>query len=152
MENNKTSDILTMNYRRRTVLLILVWVVLFLAVGIATLVYGYSRSVEIANRTIEASLTKVDESIGELISSEAEIRNSYEMSHSNMGQLIPFLQKHGLEEPVPSKGHMKTYAGLLGADYLAILDPEGKTAASYGEYVEEKDDTVITDESEIMEC
>ena len=140
-----------MNYKRRTILLILVWIVLVVVVGAATLFYGYTRSVEVADQIIRASLLKVDGSIGELIHSEAEIRGDYEQARGNMGQMIPLLQEHGLEDTVPSGNHMKKYAELLGANYIAVLDPDGKTAVSYGKPVKTEQGTEIYSESQIEE-
>lgn len=151
MEENTTTINPKMNYKRRTILLILVWIVLVVVVGGATVFYGYYRSVEVADQTIRGSLLKVDESIGDLIHSEAELRGAYEQAHGNMGQMIPLLQEHGLEDTVPSKGHMKKYAELLGANYIAVLDPEGKTAVKYGKLIKTKQGAEDYSESQMEE-
>ena len=52
MEENTTTIHLKMNYKLRTILLILVWIVLVVVVGGATVFYGYYRSVEVADQTI----------------------------------------------------------------------------------------------------
>lgn len=149
MEENTTTIHLKMNYKWRTILLILVWIVLVVVVGAATVFYGYYRSVEVADQTIRESLLKVDESIGDLIHSEAEIRGAYEQAHGNMGQMVPLLQEHGLEDTVPSKNHMRKYAKLLGANYIAVLDPDGKTAVSYGKFIKTKQGAEVYSDSEI---
>ena len=122
-----------MNYKKRTILLIIVWILLFAAIRVATFYYGYARSVEMAEQTIRDSLTRVDASLDKLISNEVKIRAYYEENNRNKGAMVPFLQKHGLEETVPSRDHLKKYAELLNADYIAVLDAKRHTAASYGE-------------------
>ena len=140
---------MSMRYRARTILLILIWIILTAFVTFATLYYGYNRSVETANETIETSLLKVDKSIDNLITNEAKIRSFYEQTNASMGRMVPFLQSKGLEETVPSKGHLKKYAEILGANYIAVSDPDGKTMASRGEL--EKDRHAIEiDSSEQM--
>ncbi len=135
-----------MNYRRRTGCLIAVWILLYFAVFCTTLYYGYARSVEIAGTTVRESLTRVNGSIEELIGNEAGIRNNYDLTRANMGHIIKYLQDHDLEENVPDSGHLEKYAELLDADYIRIIDPEGKTAATWGEKIEDKIDLDVTEE------
>ena len=140
-----------MNYKKRTLLLIIVWILLFAVIRIATYYYGYARSVEVAELTIRDSLTRVDASIDKLISNEAKIRGFYEQNNSNLGNMIPFLQEHGLEETVPDRAHMKKYAELLNADYIAVMDPDGKEAVSYGTLVGDSHDMQTVSEEEMSD-
>jgi len=139
-----------MNYRRRTKWLIAVWILLYFAVFCTTLYYGYTRSVEIARLTVRESLTRVNKSMDELILNEASIRNNYDQSYANMGHIIKYLQDHGLEEDVPDSDHLEDYAEMFEANYIRIVDPEGRTAASWGELVDDDIDYDVTTEEDTI--
>ena len=51
--------------------------------------------------------------VPQLMEDEQSIRDNYEHSRAGQTQMVPILQKYGLEEAVPSKAHMKKYAELL---------------------------------------
>ena len=141
---------MSMRYRRRKIWLILLWIFLFIIVSFATLYYGYARSVDAATDTIRTSLQKVDGSIEDLISDEIKIRNSYEQTHASMGEMVPFLQEHDLEKTVPDRDHLETYQDLLEANYIAVIDPEGKTAVSSGKLVPDKHNVEISTEEGLL--
>ena len=141
---------MSMRYRRRKIWLILIWIFLFIIVSFATLYYGYARSVDAATDTIRTSLQKVDGSIEDLISDEIKIRNSYEQTHASMGEMVPFLQEHDLEKTVPDRDHLETYQDLLEANYIAVIDPEGKTAVSSGKLVPDKHNVEISTEEGLL--
>lgn len=124
-----------MRYRLRTICLILVWVILFNVVVVASAYYGYLHNVENAHMNIRTSLLKVNENLPKLLENEVSIRQNYEKMQAGMGEMIPFLQEKGLEKEVPEQGRLEMYAELLGAEYICITDPEGKTAASWGERI-----------------
>ena len=139
-----------MNYKRRTRWLIAVWILLYFAVTCTTLYYGYARSVEIAELTIRESLTRVNKSIEDMIVNESAIRRSYDQACANRGHIIKYLQDHGLEENVPNSKHLEEYADILDANYIRIADPEGNTAAVWGELAEDKLDYDVTTEEDTI--
>ena len=94
-----------MKYRVRTLALILIWIIL--AMTVQTGYFGYARSLESSNQTVRGILLKVNENLADLIENESKIRAYYDNVNMDMGEIVSYLQQHGLEEDVPSEKHMK---------------------------------------------
>lgn len=126
-----------MRYRLRISLLILIWV-LFLAIAVVgTALYSVSNSMDNNARIVEAGLQQAQENAPLLIIDELVLRVDYDGTNLKLGETVGYLQENGQEEKVPSEAHLKKYMQLIGASYIAVVGPDGKTVASVGEPVAE---------------
>lgn len=131
--------------------MILIWIVLALIMTMQTVYYGYERSVETSNRTVRAALLKVNENLKSLIDDEIFLLGYNHSMHINMGAVVPLLQEHGLEKDVPDQKHLKRYAELLDAEYIAVQDKQGKTVTSYGRYYPDKSVRIIRNQKDMFD-
>lgn len=113
--------------------------------------FGLNRSDETAGRTVHVALTEAEQNLPELIKNEINTRMDYEYSKMAAGDMVSILQDADLEDPVPTKSHLKQYAELMGASYAALLDADEQTVLSVGEPdpVSEEDDMEIESEDDI---
>ena len=122
-----------MRYRLRIFLLIIVWM-LFLGIAVfGTAFFSADSSMNNSTRIVKAGLKQAKENVPMLIVDELVLRTDFDEVNMTLGSTVRFLQENGQEETVPSKEHLKKYMQLIGASYIAVVDPDGRTVASAGE-------------------
>lgn len=121
----------------RISLLILIWL-LFLGIAVVgTAGYSVSNSMDNNVRIVEAGLKQAKEDASRLIIDELVLRADYDGTNLKLGEMVGYLQENGQEEKVPSEAHLKKYMQLIGASYIAVVDPDDNIVANVGEPVAE---------------
>ena len=114
-------------------LLILVWVVCLAAALIGTFRFSANRVEENTRDALYESMHQIGSGVSSLILDETMLLHDYDNENRAMGQAVAFLQEHDLENALPGKARLRKYAQLRDASYIAVINPKGKTLASYGE-------------------
>lgn len=121
-----------MKYGKRIAIIILIWIVSLVALTYGLRIFSINYSSESNTKAVETIMTKMKSELYHLMVDDGDIRFDFDDENRAKGRMVRILQDHGHEDTVPGKERLRKYRKLIGASYIAVKDPDGKTVSEVG--------------------